>query len=111
MTNGGPSHSWNLVVDSDVIVVGAGPAGSTTARYLATRGLNVSLLDKAAFPRDKVCGDGLTPRCTRALIRMGIDVSTEAGWIHNQGLRVYGGRVEPFVFPWPELETDRKSVV
>ncbi|HQA30982.1 MAG TPA: geranylgeranyl reductase family protein [Propioniciclava tarda] len=105
MTNGGPSHSQDLVVDSDVIVVGAGPAGSTTARYLATRGLNVSLLDKAEFPRDKVCGDGLTPRCTRALIRMGIDVSTEAGWIHNQGLRVYGGRVEPFVFPWPELET------
>ncbi len=93
------------VIESDAIVVGAGPGGSTAARYLASRGLTVSLLEKAEFPRDKVCGDGLTPRCTRAMIRMGLDVSTEAGWIHNHGLRVYGGRVAPFVLPWPELET------
>jgi len=101
MTNAGPSTP--TVVESDVVVVGAGPAGSTAARYLATRGLSVSLLEKATFPRDKVCGDGLTPRCTRAMIRMGLDVSTEAGWIHNVGLRVYGGRVAPFELPWPEL--------
>jgi geranylgeranyl reductase family protein len=93
------------VVESDVIVVGAGPGGSTAARYLASRGLQVSLLEKAEFPRDKVCGDGLTPRCTRAMIRLGLDVSESAGWIHNHGLRVYGGRVAPFVLPWPELET------
>lgn len=93
------------VVESDVIVVGAGPGGSTAARYLANRGLHVSLIEKATFPRDKVCGDGLTPRCTRALIRLGIDVSEQNGWIHNLGLRVYGGRVEPFVLPWPELES------
>lgn len=104
-TRTAPGLSNSTVISSDAIVVGAGPAGSTTARYLATRGLNVTVLEKAEFPRDKVCGDGLTPRCTRALIRMGIDVSTEAGWIHNLGLRVYGGRVAPFVLPWPELES------
>ena len=40
------------VVESDVIVVGAGPGGSTTAKWLADRGLTVSLLEKSAFPRD-----------------------------------------------------------
>jgi len=98
-------RSGRGVVQADAIVVGAGPAGSTTARYLAARGLHVALLEKATFPRDKVCGDGLTPRCTRAMIRMGLDVSESAGWIHNLGLRVYGGRVAPFVLPWPELAT------
>ncbi|MGW3635397.1 FAD-dependent oxidoreductase, partial [Streptomyces sp. NPDC005122] len=65
---------------ADVIVVGAGPAGSTTAYYLAKAGLDVLLLEKTAFPREKVCGDGLTPRATKQLVSMGIDISEEAGW-------------------------------
>ncbi|HZL81078.1 MAG TPA: FAD-dependent oxidoreductase, partial [Demequina sp.] len=48
--------------DADVIVVGAGPAGSSAAYHCASAGLDVLLLDKASFPRDKICGDGLTPR-------------------------------------------------
>ena len=87
----------------DLVVVGAGPGGSTAAAYLARHGLNVTLLEKSHFPREKVCGDGLTPRATRALTRLGIDTSKEAGWIHNYGLRVYGGRTEPFELPWPDL--------
>ena len=51
----------------DVIVVGAGPAGSTTAKECADRGLSVLLLDKAEFPRDKPCGGGVTPRATDLL--------------------------------------------
>ena len=80
------------VIDADVVVVGAGPAGSATATHLARHGLRVSLLEKSTFPREKVCGDGLTPRGTRQLIRLGIDTSTEAGWLHNKGLRIYGGK-------------------
>ena len=91
------------VIDADVVVVGAGPAGSATATYLARHGLRVSLLEKSSFPREKVCGDGLTPRGTRQLIRLGIDTSTEAGWLHNRGLRIYGGK-RPFELEWPELE-------
>jgi len=54
----------------DVVVIGAGPGGSATAYYLARRGLDVLLLDKTDFPRDKTCGDGLTPRAVNVLQEM-----------------------------------------
>jgi flavin-dependent dehydrogenase len=56
----------------DVVVVGAGPGGSATAHYLAQAGADVLLLDRSDFPRDKTCGDGLTPRALRVLADMGI---------------------------------------
>ena len=56
----------------DVIIVGAGPGGSAAAAELARRGCRVLLLDKADFPRDKTCGDGLTPRAVVALGRLGL---------------------------------------
>ena len=88
--------------DADVIVVGAGPAGSATAHYLAATGLEVLLLEKATFPRDKVCGDGLTPRAVRELIAMGVPIREEDGWIRNRGLRVLGGGHQ-IQLDWPEL--------
>ncbi|MER7667087.1 geranylgeranyl reductase family protein [Kitasatospora sp. NPDC096128] len=87
---------------ADVIVVGAGPAGSTAAYHLARTGLDVLLLEKSAFPREKVCGDGLTPRTVKQLVDMGIDVSEEAGWLHNKGLRLISGH-RSLEFDWPEL--------
>ncbi|MFZ2625607.1 MAG: geranylgeranyl reductase family protein [Propionibacterium sp.] len=99
----GHSGSQDFPTEADVIVVGAGPAGSSTAAFLAQRGLHVVLLEKSTFPREKVCGDGLTPRAVRMLTRLGIDTSQEAGWQHNRGLRVYGAKSRGFELPWPEL--------
>ncbi|WP_418277940.1 geranylgeranyl reductase family protein [Isoptericola jiangsuensis] len=90
--------------DADVIVVGAGPAGASTAHWCASAGLDVLLLEKSAFPRDKVCGDGLTPRAVAELARMGVETRTEDGWIRNEGLRVVaGGR--SWELAWPDLTT------
>lgn len=96
--------SHDSAATADVIVVGAGPAGSTTAYYLAQAGLDVLLLEKTAFPREKVCGDGLTPRAVKQLIDMGVDISAENGWIRNKGLRIVGGG-HSIEIPWPQLST------
>ncbi len=73
----------------DVAIVGAGPGGSSAAHYLAKAGLDVLLLDKADFPRDKTCGDGLTPRALKILDDMGIlDQSRKAGFQIN-GLELH----------------------
>jgi geranylgeranyl reductase family protein len=87
---------------ADVIVVGAGPAGSAAAYHLATAGLDVLMLEKTSFPREKVCGDGLTPRAVKALTTMGISTDERDGWLRNKGLRIIGGggRIE---LAWPDL--------
>ncbi|WP_370970319.1 geranylgeranyl reductase family protein [Amycolatopsis sp. cg9] len=88
--------------DAEVIVVGAGPAGSTVATYLARSGVDVLLLEKTEFPREKVCGDGLTPRGVKQLIDLGIDTSEDAGWVHSRGLRILTGDLT-LELDWPDL--------
>jgi menaquinone-9 beta-reductase len=87
--------------DADVIVVGAGPGGSATAFHLARHGVNVLLLEKSEFPREKVCGDGLTPRAVKQLVDMDVDIKAD-GWTRNKGLRVIGGGIE-LELDWPDL--------
>ncbi len=89
-------------LDADVLVVGAGPGGAAAAYHLASAGLSVAILEKSAFPREKVCGDGLTPRAVKSLVAMGIPTDEESGWIRNKGLRIFGGGVR-LELPWPEL--------
>ncbi|OLT23948.1 drug:proton antiporter [Ornithinimicrobium sp. CNJ-824] len=88
------------VETADVIVVGAGPGGASTAAYLAAHGLDVLLLEKASFPRDKICGDGLTPRAVRELISLGVPIREEDGWHRTKGLRILGGGVR-MELDWP----------
>ena len=78
-----PSTAPGATGEADVIVVGAGPSGSTTAYYLAQAGLDVLVLEKSRFPREKVCGDGLTPRAVKALVAMGVQISEDYGWMRN----------------------------
>ena len=82
-------------------MVGAGPGGSAAAYHLARHGVDVLVAEKATFPREKVCGDGLTPRGVVAIERMGIDPA-EPGFERVNGLRVHSRRVT-LELPWPTL--------
>jgi geranylgeranyl reductase family protein len=84
----------------DVLVIGAGPAGSACAYWLADAGWDVVVVEKKVFPREKTCGDGLTPRSVRQLTDMGL-AGALAGAHRYRGLRscAYGMTME---LPWPE---------
>ncbi len=85
--------------EAEVVVVGAGPAGSSAAAWAARAGHDVLVIDSAGFPRDKACGDGLTPRAVAELERLGL-----GGWldsrIRHRGLRMSGFGAE-LQIDWP----------
>ena len=84
---------------ADVVVVGAGPAGSAAAAWAARAGRDVLVVDSAQFPRDKACGDGLTPRAVAELELLGLGPWLDSR-IRHRGLRMsgFGGEVE---IDWP----------
>jgi menaquinone-9 beta-reductase len=84
---------------ADVVVVGAGPAGSAAAAWAARSGRDVLVIDSAQFPRDKACGDGLTPRAIAEMQMLGLG-SWLDGRIAHHGLRMsgFGAAVE---IQWP----------
>jgi geranylgeranyl reductase family protein len=84
---------------TDVLVVGAGPAGSGAAAWAAREGRDVLLTDAAVFPRDKACGDGLTPRAVAELDLLGLG-DWVRGRARNRGLRAAGFGQE-LLLPWP----------
>jgi geranylgeranyl reductase family protein len=74
---------------TEILVIGAGPAGSSTAMALASNGHDVLLVDRAEFPRDKVCGDALIPDALGALRGLGVDGAIEQHATRLAELRVY----------------------
>lgn len=84
---------------TDVLVVGSGPAGSAAAAWAARAGMDTVLTDMAVFPRDKTCGDGLTPRAIGELTRLGLEDWLRAHTV-NRGLRAHGFG-QTLLLPWP----------
>ncbi|XNY99542.1 geranylgeranyl reductase family protein [Micrococcus luteus] len=93
------------VVRADVVIAGGGPAGATAAWHLAQAGVHAVVLEKTAHPRDKVCGDGLTPQAVKELQLLGVPHSGEpgddGGWQRIRGLRLRAGARGVDV-PWPD---------
>jgi geranylgeranyl reductase family protein len=84
----------------DVLVVGAGPSGSAASYWLARAGLDVVMVEKKQFPREKTCGDGLTPRSVAQLAAMGLESALAASHHRYRGLRsvAFGRMIE---MEWP----------
>jgi menaquinone-9 beta-reductase len=85
----------------DVLVVGGGPAGAAAGFWLAKPAHDVCVLERKAFPRDKTCGDGLTPRAVHQLREMGLEPAIAARHHRHDGLRAeaHGITLE---LPWPD---------
>lgn len=90
----------STTIDTDVLIVGAGPAGSAAAFFAAKQGLSALLIDAEEFPRDKTCGDGLTPRATHQLAKMGLLDHITERYLSN-GLKLHGFG-DSVTAPWPE---------
>jgi geranylgeranyl reductase family protein len=94
----------------DALIVGAGPAGSTAARLLAASGYDVLVVDKDAFPRDKVCGDGLIPDALNGLERAGLyEQVAERGHLSNT-LSIYSASGIRIDIPGVYLTLRRKEL-
>jgi geranylgeranyl reductase family protein len=84
----------------EVLVVGGGPGGSAAAHWLARSGHDVLVVEKGEYPREKTCGDGLTPRSVHELIEMGFDFSIPE--FHRcRGLRAFAGD-RMLEMEWPD---------
>ncbi|MDK4314265.1 MULTISPECIES: geranylgeranyl reductase family protein [Corynebacterium] len=114
------SSTGNDAVSCEIAVIGGGPAGATAAIYAARAGWDVVLVDQATFPRDKTCGDGLTPRAMAKLRELGLLDGVNPGY-RNRGLKLHGfggsvtaawpnGHFGDVGTAWPRRELDNYLV-
>ena len=95
---------------ADVVIVGAGPAGSIAGIVLARAGVRVRLLDRAVFPRDKLCGDTVNPGTLERLRRLGVDGDLDARALRVDGMRVTGERGDVIDGRYPRGQSGRAIV-
>jgi geranylgeranyl reductase family protein len=87
-------------MSKSVLIVGGGPGGASCAYWLSRNGVNVHLVEKKRYPREKACGDGLTPRAIKQLLDMGFDF--DGLDLHKvEGLRAYAGDLK-IEMAWPD---------
>jgi geranylgeranyl reductase family protein len=105
-------------IQTDLLIVGAGPAGATTSLFLAKMGIPHTIVDAAAFPRDKVCGDGLDLKVFRVLQHLDPNITATEVFDHQEFLQSWGariitpnGRVTDFVQPEPPEGAPLRSVL
>ena len=97
----GPGSHEEPDLEADVVVVGAGPAGAAAAITLAEAGRRVVVVDKARFPRDKICGDGLTTGALRLLEELGVRPEAVGSWMPVSDIHVGGPAGHTVTFPLP----------
>jgi geranylgeranyl reductase family protein len=88
-------------IETEVAVIGAGPAGAAAAIVAASAGRRVLLLDKATFPRDKICGDGITTGALRLLEDLGVQPDAVGSWTEVHDIHVGGPSGHVVTFPLP----------
>ena len=96
-----PSEAMTERTMADVAIVGAGPAGAAAAITLARAGRSVVLLDKASFPRDKICGDGITTGALRLLEELGVRPASVPSWTAVSDIHVVSPSQHIATFPLP----------
>lgn len=89
------------VTTVDLLIIGAGPSGAAAAIEAERSGLSTLTIDKAFFPRDKCCGDGLTTGALRHLDALGLDPAQVPSWQPVDDVYVAGPDRKPVVFPLP----------
>ena len=98
-------------LETEILVIGGGPAGCAAAIELVRSGRNVTIIDKANFPRDKCCGDGLTTDALRILESMGLKPSTVENWNEIMNVVIHSPNGNTIELPLPHGRGQYAAIV